>query len=129
MIAVLIELTDTIVKKVLPSVTKAVRIEISILVSKVLLGVVICSTLIFSIFQTAVYYVAWLEPTQGEGLYLLISFALVILLCLTGLYFLFKTDDKETPPVTIDKSSSLFLIFGQGFLHGFHSKRDDYDRK
>lgn len=124
MVALFVELTDTIVKNILPIIAKTIRVEMSALVLKILLGIIISSILIFSIFQIAIHYVTWLEPIQGEGASPILVFSLLGLSCLGVLYFLFKNkESKNNVPVPNDSTMSLFLVFGQGFLDGYQSHR------
>ena len=124
-----IEFTDMIVKKALPSVTSVVRKEISSLIFKMLSGVVITSTLILSIFQLVLHYTTWLKHPQGNSLYPFLIFGTAITICIIALYFIFKTNEKNTSSEIAADTSSPFIIFSLGFLNGYNSKKRNQNNK
>ncbi len=100
----------------------AVRVELSKLILRILLGLVLAATLVFCIFRIFdslhVAIGSYLNPTAIE----LASFSVIGLGALYALYRLFNLKLKAAEPsLDIEK---LMSLFAQGFLKGFTERNE-----
>jgi hypothetical protein len=130
----LIDLISNFQMNLNQSISMAIKRETSNLAYKVLLGLVICAAIVFSIIQFGFAYLLWLDQFENKLDYQLISFAAVILLGTPALYLLFKSPFKKKPTITPEVNlngeflPNALINLGTGIIEGLLSDPASHKR-
>jgi len=112
------------------SIKKALRDEVSALVLKSLLGVLVVSIVVFSIIQVAKAIQILLSQFENGFLYELVGFSVVAAIGSIMLYHLFKDSSKDSASISVEvrapqsefKLQNLGLKFFDGIKEGLASR-------
>jgi len=110
-------------------IKQTIRTEVSAIGLKLLIGIVLVSTIIFSIIQLGQVSQTLLRPLENGSIIELVIFSIVVVLCLIMLYLLFKNwqtnsavkkNKDQFSSMTVDLQS-LGIKFAEGILEGLES--------
>lgn len=115
----------------LDQIKQKISDELSRMTFKLLVGIVLISAIIFSVFQLGIAYQIWLKRFENSFTIEVISFSFFALAFSLGLYFLFNRDeDKKFDKKLVmvqqmqprENTQSVVANFAEGVMEGFEAR-------
>lgn len=115
----------------LDQIKQKISDEFSRMTFKLLVGVVLISAIIFSVFQLGIAYQIWLKRFENSFAIEVISFSFFTLAFSLGLYFLFNFKENkkfEKKLVMVqhtqprENAQSVVVSFAEGVMEGFEAR-------